>query len=174
MSRRPKHFKQPHRMARSLELLWLGRVSYGPALALQRSLVDARRSPPSSSSPSPARAPASFDTDVVLALEHPPTYTVGRRTTGDDVEGERLRALGADYFEVRRRCGGARGGEGREENEGLERVERREEGVERRVEGLERRVEDEDEDEVGRGRGGTSTQSGGAGQEEERVRRRRR
>jgi len=39
--------------------------------------------------------------NVVLLLQHPPTYTAGRRTKGTiDTEGVRLRNLGADYFEV--------------------------------------------------------------------------
>src|SRR3954452_3789368 len=53
--------------------LWhcaLGQVPYGEALALQQQLHAARRD---------GRIP-----DVVLTLEHPPTYTRGRRT--DDSE----------------------------------------------------------------------------------------
>ena len=39
--------------------------------------------------------------DVLLLLQHPPTYTVGRRIRGTtDTEGGRLRKLGADYVEV--------------------------------------------------------------------------
>lgn len=40
--------------------------------------------------------------DVICLLEHTPTFTAGRRMRGKtDIEEEkRLRALGADYFEV--------------------------------------------------------------------------
>ncbi|KAI9101940.1 hypothetical protein DFS34DRAFT_567297, partial [Phlyctochytrium arcticum] len=43
------------------------------------------------------------DLDIVLLLQHPPTYTAGRRLKGSDAsEGERLRKLGAGYFETLR------------------------------------------------------------------------
>ena len=49
----------------TLEYLWLGRVPYGDAWVLQRSLAQAR-----------ARGEIG---DVVLLLEHPPVYTMGRQ-----------------------------------------------------------------------------------------------
>lgn len=41
--------------------------------------------------------------DIVCFLEHPPTFTAGRRIRGKtEMEEEaRLKSLGADYFEVR-------------------------------------------------------------------------
>ena len=40
---------------------------------------------------------------VLLLLQHPPTYTAGRRIKGTiRTEGDRLKKLGADYFEVNR------------------------------------------------------------------------
>src|SRR5256885_934728 len=46
-------------------------------------------------------------TDILILLEHPPTYTIGRRDRGRSAhdnsarrEEERLQALGAEYFEV--------------------------------------------------------------------------
>ncbi|KAI9208126.1 uncharacterized protein BJ171DRAFT_405697, partial [Polychytrium aggregatum] len=42
-------------------------------------------------------------TNVLLLVEHPPTYTAGRRIKGTtDSEGPRLQALGAEYFETLR------------------------------------------------------------------------
>ncbi len=40
--------------------------------------------------------------DIVLMLQHPPTYTAGRRLRGtaSGEEAKRLHQLGADYFEV--------------------------------------------------------------------------
>lgn len=67
----------------ALQVVWLGRVPYAPVYALQRRLVKDHRA------------------EVVLALEHTPTYTVGRRITGNTAERDRLRAFGAEYFEVR-------------------------------------------------------------------------
>ena len=71
-------------------LLDLGTVPYHAAWELQRRLVEARQ--------------AGDIPDVVLLLEHPHTYTIGRR--GDDSEvlasPEHLRLLGATVVEVDR------------------------------------------------------------------------
>jgi lipoyl(octanoyl) transferase len=42
--------------------------------------------------------------DVICFLEHAPTFTAGRRLNGksDQQEAQRLRSLGADYFETMR------------------------------------------------------------------------
>jgi lipoyl(octanoyl) transferase len=52
-------------MSVALETRWLGRVSYGAALAMQEDLVGAKRSDPSLG-------------DKLLLLEHDPVYTIGR------------------------------------------------------------------------------------------------
>jgi lipoyl(octanoyl) transferase len=52
-------------MSAELELRWLGRVSYGDALAMQEDLVGAKRSDHSLA-------------DKLLLLEHDPVYTIGR------------------------------------------------------------------------------------------------
>ncbi|KAI9032122.1 hypothetical protein DFJ74DRAFT_736579 [Hyaloraphidium curvatum] len=73
----------------------LGSVPYARALALQNALVARRLAEEDRSQPPIG--------DVVLLLEHPHVYTGGRRIRGEDAtEGARLRALGADYFEVER------------------------------------------------------------------------
>ena len=78
--------QQPHPCA----LIDLGMVPYRAAWELQRRLVAARQ--------------ADAIPDVVLLLEHPHTYTIGRR--GDDSEvlatPEHLRRLGATVVEVDR------------------------------------------------------------------------
>jgi lipoyl(octanoyl) transferase len=38
--------------------------------------------------------------DIVLMLQHTPTFTAGRRIRGEVGEKERLKAAGADYVEV--------------------------------------------------------------------------
>ena len=58
---------------------WFGVVDYAEAWSLQRALFEARAS--------------GGDRDVVLLLEHPPTYTLGRRARPEDVlADERQRA----------------------------------------------------------------------------------
>ncbi|RKO92051.1 hypothetical protein BDK51DRAFT_14997, partial [Blyttiomyces helicus] len=40
---------------------------------------------------------------IILTLEHPPTFTAGRRIRGTvDDEGQRLARVGAEYFETQR------------------------------------------------------------------------
>ena len=74
----------------SLEHVWLGRVPYREAWALQRHLARARAS--------------GAIGDVVLLLEHPPVYTMGRGGSAEHVPTgvEHLRSLGADYVDVDR------------------------------------------------------------------------
>jgi len=74
----------------TLQYLWLGRVPYRDAWALQQRLAA-------------ARARGEID-DLVLLVEHPPVYTMGRNGSASHVPlgGDRLVALGADYIEVDR------------------------------------------------------------------------
>lgn len=77
-------------MPAPLRWAWLGTVPYAEAFALQRSLA--------------ARRAAEDIDDVLLLLEHPPVYTMGRNGEARHRRGppERLRGLGADYVEVDR------------------------------------------------------------------------
>lgn len=75
---------------RSLEVQRLGRVGYANALGLQKRLeadVIAKREP-----------------DHLLLLEHPHTFTLGRRSkeTGVLATADMLRKLGVDVFEINR------------------------------------------------------------------------
>lgn len=75
---------------RCLEVRRLGRVGYATALDLQKELetdVIARR-----------------ERDYLLLLEHPHTFTLGRRSKNDGVlaTAEMLRNLGVDVFEINR------------------------------------------------------------------------
>jgi lipoyl(octanoyl) transferase len=74
----------------TLEYLWLGRVPYRDAWALQGRLAA-------------ARARGEID-DVVLMVEHPPVYTMGRTGSASHVPGgtAHLVSLGAEYIEVDR------------------------------------------------------------------------
>ncbi len=75
---------------RSLEVKWLGRVGYAKALELQKELE--------------AEVIARRDSDHLLLLEHPHTFTLGRRSKNDGVlaTAEMLRKLGVDVFEINR------------------------------------------------------------------------
>ena len=75
---------------RRLEVRRLGRVAYADGLELQKTLeteVIARR-----------------ETDYLLLLEHPHTFTIGRRAKSDGVlaNAEILKSLGAEVFEINR------------------------------------------------------------------------
>ncbi|HVA20908.1 MAG TPA: lipoyl(octanoyl) transferase LipB [Candidatus Micrarchaeia archaeon] len=74
-----------------LRVLWCGRRPYGPTWAWQRELAA-------------ARAAGSLDEDVLLLVEHPPVYTMGRggRPSHLGAGEEALRATGAEYFAVDR------------------------------------------------------------------------
>ncbi len=74
----------------ALEYLWLGRVGYRDAWALQRHLAAAR-----------ARGDIE---DIVVLVEHAPVYTMGRNGSPAHVPRgvEHLRSLGAEYIEVDR------------------------------------------------------------------------
>ncbi|KAI9017186.1 hypothetical protein BC832DRAFT_527426 [Gaertneriomyces semiglobifer] len=75
---------------------YLDTIPYAKALALQNAIVASRTATNGEQDEFP-------DLDILLLLQHPPTYTAGRRIVGTDAtEGERLRKLGADYFETRR------------------------------------------------------------------------
>ena len=77
-------------MSGRLSVCDLGLVDYGEALALQRALRE-------------RRIEGSVG-DTLLLLEHPPTITLGRRTTAGDlhVDREGLRRLGFAVAEVER------------------------------------------------------------------------
>ncbi|MBI3744008.1 MAG: lipoyl(octanoyl) transferase LipB [Chloroflexi bacterium] len=68
----------------------LGVMNYGEALALQRELRDARL--------------ASDVPDTLLLVEHPPVYTLGRRSEPSEllVDHEALKASGAQVYEIER------------------------------------------------------------------------
>lgn len=73
-------------------------IPYDVGLALQDFLVDRRHQ-------INRNARDARDTDsenLVLFLQHPPTYTAGRRIRGktEREQEEKLRKLGADYYEV--------------------------------------------------------------------------
>jgi lipoyl(octanoyl) transferase len=75
---------------RCLEVRRLGRVGYADSLALQKQLesdVIERR-----------------EQDYLLLLEHPHTFTLGRRSTNEGVlaTADMLRALGVEVFEINR------------------------------------------------------------------------
>jgi hypothetical protein len=81
-----------------LAFKYIGVVPYSTALDLQNALVQQRLD--AIENPGPHSAESA---DLVLLLQHPHVYTGGRRIRGeDDSEGNRLRALGADYFETER------------------------------------------------------------------------
>jgi lipoate-protein ligase B len=73
-----------------LEAAWLGRVDYREMWTWQRRRFEARL--------------AGECEDIVTLLEHPPTYTLGRRSTSDEIlySTERRRELGISLFEVDR------------------------------------------------------------------------
>ena len=74
----------------TLEYVWLGQVPYRDAWGLQRRLAAAR-----------ARDEIG---DLLLLVEHPAVYTMGRTGSPDHVPtgSAHLRSLGADYVEVDR------------------------------------------------------------------------
>lgn len=75
---------------RYLEVRRLGRVGYEAALRLQKELE--------------AEVIESRERDYLLLLEHPHTFTLGRRSRGDGVlaTAELLKNLGVDVFEINR------------------------------------------------------------------------
>ncbi|CAG8500837.1 5470_t:CDS:2 [Ambispora gerdemannii] len=110
-----------------LPYIYLSQISYAKALSLQAHLVTrrlkAREQLQTSSSPLPTeeneRLHDVANTDILLLLQHSPTYTTGRRdkrSTGagggssskEDlinnvgIEEKRLREFGAEYFETLR------------------------------------------------------------------------
>jgi len=80
-----------------LVVCYLGRVDYGPARRLQQAvqerLIEAKRQSPPEALP-----------HVLLLLEHPPVYTLGKSADEDNVlaSEERLTALGAEVHHVGR------------------------------------------------------------------------
>jgi len=74
----------------SLHVRDLGLIDYGEALALQRDLRERRL--------------AGEARDTLLLLEHPPTFTLGRRSTGEDflAAPELLRERGFAVYAVER------------------------------------------------------------------------
>jgi lipoyl(octanoyl) transferase len=74
----------------TLEHVWLGRIPYRDAWGLQRRLAAARA--------------AGAIGDLLLMVEHPPVYTMGRNGSREHLRGgsEHLVARGAEYVEVDR------------------------------------------------------------------------
>jgi lipoate-protein ligase B len=83
-----------------LPYLKLGTVPYGKALALQRHLVQRRHDLNNDT----ANSTDSTIRDILILVEHPPTFTAGRRFKGkSELEEEtRLKQLGAEYYETLR------------------------------------------------------------------------
>jgi lipoate-protein ligase B len=75
---------------RPLEVRRLGRVAYADGLELQKELE--------------SEVIAARERDYLLLLEHPHTFTIGRRSKTDGVlaTAEMLRKLGVDVFEINR------------------------------------------------------------------------
>jgi lipoate-protein ligase B len=75
---------------RYLEVRRLGRVGYEGALELQKELE--------------SKVIAEREQDYLLLLEHPHTFTLGRRSKNDGVlaTSEMLRQMGAEVFEINR------------------------------------------------------------------------
>lgn len=75
---------------RCLEVRKLGRVGYANALELQKELE--------------SEVIATREKDYLLLLEHPHTYTLGRRSKGDGVlaTAEMLSQMGVETFEINR------------------------------------------------------------------------
>jgi lipoate-protein ligase B len=75
---------------RPLEVRRLGRVAYGDGLELQKELE--------------TRVIAERERDYLLLLEHPHTFTLGRRAKTDGVlaTADLLRAMGVEVFETNR------------------------------------------------------------------------
>uniref|UniRef100_A0A0M3HZD3 Octanoyl-[acyl-carrier-protein]:protein N-octanoyltransferase LIPT2, mitochondrial n=1 Tax=Ascaris lumbricoides TaxID=6252 RepID=A0A0M3HZD3_ASCLU len=76
----------------SIEAIWLGRLSYGDALKLQRKFVDKLVQAKEAKTECPVK-------NFLLLLEHTPVYTVGLRShVYSEDEERRLKALGADFY----------------------------------------------------------------------------
>lgn len=77
-------------LTRAIRPQWLGNISYGAALKMQLDLVSLHK----------------LDTlteNRLLLLEHPPTYTIGKRgQMYDETFEEYLREKGADFYRVNR------------------------------------------------------------------------
>ncbi|CAN5213863.1 lipoyl(octanoyl) transferase LipB [soil metagenome] len=75
---------------RGLEVRRLGRLGYADGLELQKTLE--------------TEVIAERQTDYLLLLEHPHTFTIGRRAKADSVlaSAEILKTLGAEVFEINR------------------------------------------------------------------------
>ena len=86
-------------------------IKYADGLQLQQGIVESRLQAklqlelPNLSAEDRRKLSLVADTDILLLLEHEPVYTTGRRDKDPAViesEGERLRALGADYVQTQR------------------------------------------------------------------------
>jgi len=78
-------------VTRALRWAWLGAVPYREAWELQRRLAERRRS-------------GELEEDLVLMLEHPPVYTMGRNGAARHLGAgpDALRDAGAEFIEVDR------------------------------------------------------------------------
>ncbi|KAJ9082787.1 hypothetical protein DSO57_1001316 [Entomophthora muscae] len=94
-------FNIPLLQKNPLAYKYLGLVSYKKALEIQDK-IQALRKPQSilsSTDELERKVDLTFDTDLLLLLQHPPTYTEGRRhKILDPIKESQLRALGAEYF----------------------------------------------------------------------------
>lgn len=83
--------------AAPVEALWLGRLSYGPVWELQERLqdrlIEAKRAQPPEPLP-----------HLLLLVEHPPVYTLGKNGNDEHllISRERAQANGIEYFEIDR------------------------------------------------------------------------
>lgn len=77
-------------MPETMQVVWAGRQEYLPMWELQRALVRARR--------------GSLSDDLVLLVEHPPTYTIGRSGSRSNllISDDELAAVGASCLAVDR------------------------------------------------------------------------
>ncbi|XP_033214774.1 putative lipoyltransferase 2, mitochondrial [Belonocnema kinseyi] len=78
--------------SRVVKVLWVGRLSYGTGLRLQKALADQHHD-------QTLNSPA----NTLVLLEHNPVYTVGIRNKGYDQEDEKkLKNLGAEFYKTNR------------------------------------------------------------------------
>jgi lipoate-protein ligase B len=86
-----------------LPYIYLPKLSYVQALRLQNTIIQARFKARDAIKKSLNGNEYSkiATSDLLILLQHPHTYTAGRRNKGRSLEDEeRLRGLGADYYEV--------------------------------------------------------------------------
>jgi len=86
-------------LTRAIRTKWLGRISYGDALRMQETLVGEHLKSLDTENTDGRQLAKNY----LLLLEHPPTYTVGKRgEMYDETFEEYLREKGADFHRVNR------------------------------------------------------------------------